>query len=1158
MRRTLSPTLIVLCTLACTTAGLRAQDLVATTEPLTPQEQQKKFRLPPGFEIQLVAAEPQIHKPMNIAFDARGRLWVTDTIEYPYAAPADQTPRDSVKVLGDIGPDGRAKSVITFADKLNIPLGVLPVEGGALVYAIPQIQRMLDTDGDGRADRREPLFGGAIGSKDTHGMTNHFTVGFDGWVYANHGFNNNSTLKASDGSEIQMHSGNTYRFRPDGSHVEYFAHGQVNPFGLCFSPLGDLFSADCHTRPQYMLLRGAFYDSFGKPHDGLGFGPGMMNHDHGSTAIAGTVYYDADHFPKAYRGTLFNGNPVTNRINHDRIEWHGSSPKAVQQPDFLACDDPWFRPVDIVLGPDGAMYVADFYNRIIGHYEVPLEHPGRDRERGRIWRIVYRGETGNAAAPDVPDLTKAAVNELVESLASPNLSVRMTAARQLVERVGKDAAAAVSAKVETSPPDQKVQCLWVLHRLGALRPEALLAAAPDPSPVVRTHVMRIVAERREATPELLRAAADGLRDQDPFVRRAAADALGRHPDPGNVRPLLDLRRQVPDDDTHLLHVVRMALRNQLDQTPVLAKLPGLKLSDDEYRLIADVAPAVSNPEVGGLIVGLIKRGLTDPGQTTQLLLRAARGMPAEEVDTLTQMVLERAPDDLEFQRTLYVALLEGLAQRGAGPGPVTRKWGAELARKLLQGETFDPAAWTFHPLPGSNDQTNPWTAQQRPLNGGAGASVLWSSHPLGERLTGVLRSRPFEIPATLSFRVAGHYGAPGTNNPSKNFVRLRLADGDEVIAEAAPPRDDTPHKVQWDLSKWAGKRGYLEAVDGETGDGFAWIAFGQFRPPVAPTPLAVGDALRDRQVAAATIARSLKLADLRADLEKIVDSPSADPQARAGAARALGVMSSSDTVRLLARVASDPNVAPVLRDAVSQSLGEQNTAEGREALLGAIAIAPDNLQRALATALAAGREGAEALLKAVGEGKASPRLLQDPALRERLGAAQIPDLEKRLAELTKGLPAQDAQVQQLMRDRIARFDPAKASAERGRQVFQKNCAACHQLDNVGALIGPQLAGIGKRGADRVVEDILDPNRNVDAAFRQTMVQRKNGDVTAGLLRREEGDLLVLADSTGKEVSVSKNDIRRRVESKLSIMPSNLGDVIPPEEFNDLLAYLLSK
>ena len=215
-----------------------------------------------------------------------------------------------------------------------------------------------------------------------------------------------SEVQGKDHKPIHMQSGNTYRMRPDGSHAEYFTHGQVNPFGLAFDPLGNLYSADCHSRPVYQLIRGAWYPSFGKPDDGLGFGPDMVTHDHGSTGIGGISFYAADQFPEAYRGTVFVGNVVTNRINHDRIEWHGSSPKGIEQPDFVWSEDNWFRPVDIELGPDGALYIADFYNRIIGHYEVPLTHPGRDRERGRIWRIVYKGTDGKPAPAPVPPIVR--------------------------------------------------------------------------------------------------------------------------------------------------------------------------------------------------------------------------------------------------------------------------------------------------------------------------------------------------------------------------------------------------------------------------------------------------------------------------------------------------------------------------------------------------------------------------------------------------------------------------------------------------------------------------------------------------------------------------------------------------------------------------------
>src|SRR5262245_3673571 len=402
------------------------QDLVVKEDPLPASEQIKKFHLPPGFKIELVAAEPDIAKPMNLAFDDRGRLFVTSSYEYPLPANKALKPRDAVNMLEYFVSVGRARKVTTFVDVLNIPIGLVATPDGVICHSIPKVWRATDADGDGKCEKRDPLYGD-IGQQDTHGMVNAFTPWLDGWIYACHGFANRSTVKsATTASQISMHSGNTWRMKPDGSQVEYYTHGQVNPFGLCFDPLGNLYSADCHSFPIYHLLRGGYYPTFGGEHDGLGHAPNVMTHLHGSTAIGGIVYYAATNFPEKYRDTMFVGNPVTGRINHDVMEKHGSSHKAKEQPDFLRCDDKWFRPVDIKLAPDGSLYVADFYNRIIGHYEVPLTHPGRDRERGRIWRISYVGE---GAAPHKPmaNLFKASTDDLIALLKDDNLQVRVRA-----------------------------------------------------------------------------------------------------------------------------------------------------------------------------------------------------------------------------------------------------------------------------------------------------------------------------------------------------------------------------------------------------------------------------------------------------------------------------------------------------------------------------------------------------------------------------------------------------------------------------------------------------------------------------------------------------------------------------------------------------------
>ncbi len=341
--------------------------LVVETDPQSPADQQAQFHVPPGFEIQLVASEPDIGQPMNLNFDVDGRLWVTHSVEYPYpvagegveprdprfGSPGPGPPRDRLSILSQFDASGRPAEITHFADGLNIPIGQSPIPGGAVYYSIPHL--WIDRLATGAEPARRSVLFGPFGNVDTHGMVNSLTRWIDGWTYACHGFSNTSVVRGRDGHEIALQSGNTFRFREDGSRIEQYTRGQVNPFGLAFDALGNVFTADCHSMPVTCLIRGAYYSSFGKPHDGLGFGPDMIDHSHGSTGICGVAVYDANHFPQEYQGQVFLCNPVTGRVHRDRLVWNGSSPMVQSHPDFVTCDDGWFRPVDIQLGPDGAV-----------------------------------------------------------------------------------------------------------------------------------------------------------------------------------------------------------------------------------------------------------------------------------------------------------------------------------------------------------------------------------------------------------------------------------------------------------------------------------------------------------------------------------------------------------------------------------------------------------------------------------------------------------------------------------------------------------------------------------------------------------------------------------------------------------------------------------
>ncbi len=1139
---------------------------VVTTDPLSPAEQQKKFKLPPGFEIQLVASEPEIQKPMNLNFDTRGRLWVSHSIEYPWPAADPAKARDAVTILSDIGPDGKAKSVKRFAENLNIPIGILPLKAGkeAILWSIPNIWKYTDTDGDDKADKREIMFG-PFDYADTHGNQNGFRYHLDGWIYANHGFRNQSKVKIKGEGLVvlEMNSGNTYRFKPDGSAIELWSQGQVNPFGLTFDPWGNLFSADCHSKACTMLLRGGCYQSFGRQHDGLGFAPEMTNHDHGSSGVGGIAYYAADHFPKEYRDCLYLGNVVNCKVQRDVIEWRGSTPWVDKPVDFVTCDDEWFRPVDIQLGPDGALYIADFYNCIIGHYEVDLKHPKRDRARGRIWRVVWKGTAGTprVALRPLVDLTKLSTSHLVTALGDQNIVFR-----SLATQVALDSSAVKTKDVVGSLGLEwmnEVHAYWIIERTEGVQSTFHPERRSPPSVIAMGHIYRMFSERKELAPYFMKWAQGGLESVHPIQVRLAADALSRHPHPSNVGALLTAWSKADAQDLALIHTIRIALRNNLRDMKDLAALREIKLEAGDRAKLAEIALAVPSEAAAWFAFEHVRSSDLSADAMGRYITHVARYVGDARVDEVAAFVKEKFKGDIDAQLPLFTAIHSGVKQRGGtiNADSALGRWAATLAEAMLDPKREVKPSWTSESLDPTKPSPSPFGPRERKCADGQSAIFL-DSIVGGETLTGVMRSTPFTIPKKLTFYLCGHNGIPGSNPPATNHVRLKLADSGEIIAQQTPPRNDIAHKYTWDLSKWAGKRGAFEIVDAQTGAGYAWLAVARFEPAVLAIP---SDTESGNKLAlAAQIAGDLKLAKLSPQVLRVLGDAAAGMDARLAAAQASISLNRVAAIESLGAIAARGGEPAPLRIKAAQSLGVAGTAEARAALSAALIAAPATLQQPFAMALASNADGADALLKTIADGKASPRLLQDKAVLDRVNASNPSDKDARLAALTKNLQPADARLNQLIADRSTRFaawrstaSPANlaASIDKGAAVFKQNCAACHQLAGQGNKVGPQLDGIGARGHERLLEDIIDPNRNVDAAFRPVIVTKKDGDQVTGLKLREEGKLVVLADSQGKEMKISSDEISETRPSSLSLMPTNLVEVIKESDLFDLLAFL---
>ena len=1155
---------------------------VRETDPLTPDEEHKTFVLPAGFEIQLVVSEPDIAKPMNMAFDRRGRLWVSSSSEYPIAAPTDRKANDTIKILEDTNGDGKADVIKTFADNLNIPMGLYPYKDGVVCFSIPNIWFLRDTDGDDKADKREKLYGPFDTTRDTHGMCNAFTRGLDGWLYACHGFNNQSQVVGADGHEVTMHSGNTFRMKLDGSRIEHFTHGQVNPFGMEIDQSGDIFSADCHTKPISLLLRGGYHDSFGKPHDGLGYIPNVMEHLHGSTAIGGIALGAATNFPEIYRNSSFGGNVVTCRINRNSLVRIGSTIKAQEEPDFLICGDPWFRPADLQVAPDGSLYVTDFYNRIIGHYEVKLDDPRRDRSRGRIWRIVYNGSDTNpddllrsssSATNSVgsTSLTEATLDQLIAQFDSPLTTQTDLAFEEIIQRFGATTEPTARQNLSHQSPRIRSTVLWLLHRLGAASTDDLARAINDKSPLVRTHAFRVLAETADHSKDVDDWLLAGLKDSDALTRRAAAMTATAHQSDGLVGALLDCFQSTPDDDVHLRHAVKMALRDHLRNESRFEQLTNRQLDQPAIQLIGSLCLSLKTPAAGEFVAAHIEElAGTDREQLADYMKFAVRFVSPETVSTLAKTALEQFGSDLNFQIVLLNAVRDGLLQRGIKTPESVRDWAAVVAGKLLgvagtipevdapgkpNNHEAEPLTWTALPHPEGSAEIDTWTiSRTRKSSDGMTATPLWSSFPKGEQRTGIYRSASFILPKEFSFFLAGHDGVPDKPLQNKNFVHLKDALTREVLQRWSSRRNDTAQPIRWETDDFAGRQVYVELVDGDSSGAFAWLAVGRFSVD-ALTP----NRRTENRRRGAELAATFQLNQFRdfigdAALRTLTDSASVSVLAIA-----LAEMTprADSQLHALAETTSIIGQSTEQRREVIQSLIAGKTEVIPELLSKAMLAASSAEQRRIAEALASDSSGAVLLVELAEAGRASARLLKHPQVEPKLLAAADDGLKKRIEVLTSRLPHEPEELIQLIASRRNNYVSVAGDAELGAALFTKTCATCHQIAGKGKKVGPNLDGIGNRGLDRLMEDILAPNRNVDVAFRSSTILTNQGRVLNGLVKQTEGARLVLVDSKGEEISVPTDSIDQQILSNLSPMPANFGESLTVEQFRQLLAYLLS-
>ena len=478
---------------------------------LSPEEAIKKMTVPDGFTVELVASEPMIVNPVAMTIDERGRFWITESLEYPRRKPGPG--KDHVKILEDTDRDGRMDKATIFADGLNIPSGIAVGHGGVWVANSPDILFYPVENWDTLKHGAPQVVVSGFGRDDTHELPNSLTWGPDGWLYGLNGVFNRSVVE-QNGKKFDFTCA-LFRIHPRTREFQLFAQGTSNPWGVAWDKEGSAFVSACVIDHLWHLAETGYYHRQGGPYPDFTWKlSSIVKHTHQKAAYCGIHFFDSDAYPEQYREKLFMGNIHGNCINVDKLERRGSTYFATGEPDFLSANDAWFMPVVQKTGPDGCLYVLDWYDRYHCYQDANRDPAGIDRLKGRLYRVRYK-DTPRA---EPFDLSRENDKQLIARLASPNVFYRDLAQRLLSERRAQDTIVNLEHVVTNpaAPRKQRLHALWALIGAEQLTPGLQLKLLNDSDPTFQAWAVRAAGNNGGA--------------DDPIKARILELSKGAHPD----------------------------------------------------------------------------------------------------------------------------------------------------------------------------------------------------------------------------------------------------------------------------------------------------------------------------------------------------------------------------------------------------------------------------------------------------------------------------------------------------------------------------------------------------------------------------------------------------------------------------------------------------